>query len=233
MKRIYKLVSKQETSGGYIIHLDGKPVKTPSGSSLLAPNEDLADALVLEWANQREEILPEDMPLTQILTTSGQEIDRSALEKTVLSYLNTDLLCYRAAQPEAMAKHQKKLWDPWLDWFEKTYGVRLLTTHELKALRQPAEAHEKIKRYVKNLDDLHFAVLQIVTGLSGSLVLALAFLNDAAVPDQVFAALHAEESFKAEIYNEALHGPAPHEEKRREYVMRDLRAAHFILQSMN
>ena len=231
MKRFYKIVTTVKAPGGHEIHLDGKPVKTPSGAALCAPTAALATAMMREWAAQEAHIVPESMPLTQILITALDRVarERAAMEKTVLGFLDTDLLCYRAVLPAETAKRQTAAWNPWLQWFEKQYAVRLLTTEGLRTVTQPPEAHSAACAVVQGMDDLNFTVAQIVVSLSGSLVLGLAFMADVATPEQVFAAATVEENFKSEFYNEAHYGLAPHEEKRRAAMLRDLMAAREFL----
>ena len=116
MKRFYKLVSTNKTAEGWAIHLDGKPVKTPIRTTLIAPNEALANELVREWAAQEETIDPETMPLTQILSTQIDRVrvQRAAMSTEILKFLNTDLLCYRAPkdQPPGQLERQAEIWDP-------------------------------------------------------------------------------------------------------------------------
>lgn len=231
MKRFYKIVTMAKAAGGFEIHLDGKPVKMPSGAVLCVPNEALATAVMLEWAGQEADIIPDSMPLTQILITGHDRVarERAAMEKAVLGYLDTDLLCYRATLPAETAKRQAETWNPWLRWFEKEYSLRLLTTENLQAIAQPPQAHVAAREAVGQLDDLKFTVMQMVVSQSGSLVLGLAFTAGVVSPEQVIAAAHVEEGFKAEIYNENVHGIAPNEEKRRAGMLRDLNAAREFL----
>lgn len=235
MKRFYKLVSVHSESGGHGIYLDGKPVKTPSGKMLQTPHQSLAEAMMQEWAAQKDVINPRNMPLTQILNTQIDRVgaERAAITASVLNYLNTDLLCYRAGPvPEGMAEAQGAVRDAWLAWFAGRFGTVLGTTSGLVALQHDPAAHQAVKNYVEALDDAHFTILQIVTALSGSLVLALAVLEKAITPDQVFAAMRAEENFKAKIYNEALHGPDPAQAQKDESALAELKAAAQYLELM-
>jgi len=227
MKRFYTLVSTHKEPEGYGIRLDGKPVKTPSEVMLVAPLEALADEIVQEWAAQEENIIPDSMPLTQILITKIDRVfkEREAMTKAVLKYLDTDLLCYRTQEPPELAKLQQEEWDPWLDWFEDRFGAKLQTTTSLSALKQDASAHTPIMNYVKLKSDDEFTVLQLVTSFSGSLVLALAFIEGAITPQQVFNAAHVEENHKAKMYNEDVHGPDPVQEKKQIAMKNDLEAA--------
>lgn len=226
MKKFYTLVSSKLTDDGYAIQLDGKSVKTQTGQVLAAPTQALADALVKEWSEQGENVKPETMPLTQILNTAiDRARDREAITTQLLKYLDTDLLCYRAKEPEDVAKAQKELWDPWLSWFDEHFERPLYTTFKLEALKQEEETHKQIWNYIEALDEYYFAALHIVTSLSGSIVLALAFLEHEASPEDVYKAMNAEEDTRAKIYREDVHGHAPHEEKRRANAQSELAAA--------
>jgi chaperone required for assembly of F1-ATPase len=233
MKRFYKLVTIQPREGGYALHLDARPVKTPSGKILLAPNENLATALQDEWAAQVEKIDPATMPLTQMLSTQIDQVSeqRASMSASVLNYLDTDLLCYRAGElPPGIHEAQAAQWDPWLVWFEKRFGSALETTTGLAALTQEIQAHEAVQTQVQSLKDSDFTVLQIVVPMTGSLVLGLAFIEGAITPEQVFNAARAEENFKAKLYNEAFYGPDPAQEKKDAAMLRDLEAAAQFLE---
>ena len=64
-KRFYTHAGIAETSDGFAITLDGKPIRTPSGRQLAVPTRDIADAIMTEWEAQQETINPLTMPLTR------------------------------------------------------------------------------------------------------------------------------------------------------------------------
>ena len=227
MKRFYTVVTTKKTDSGYAVTLDGKPVKTPYKAGLVAQNETLANAIVQEWAQQEEEILPESMPLTQILSSQIDRVsqERPAMTEAILKYLNTDLICYYADHPPELAQQQRAAWQPVQAWFENRFNIKLETTDGLKALAQPEAAHKAVADYVAALDDAHFTALQIITPLSGSLILAIAFLEGEIDPEKTFAAMRVEETFKAEIYDEEKYGPDPAQHKKDEAAKTDLNAA--------
>lgn len=227
MKRFYKLVSMKEGREGFSVLLDGRRVKTPNRALLSSPYKRLMQEIIQEWASQGEQIIPSTMPLTQILNTRIDRVsrDREEMTNTIIKYLDTDLICYRTAHPPELARRQQEIWDPWLRWFETEFGVILETTTDLKALKQPQAAHQAIDKLIRSLDDDQFTALQIVVPVSGSLILALAFLKQAASSEQVFDAARIEERFKAELYNEKQYGPDPMQEKQDQAALADLRAA--------
>ena len=234
MKRFYKLVSSKKVGKKHIIQLDNKPINTPLGQELAAPTKALADAIILEWASQEEKVKPETMPLTQILTTAIDKIrDREKITESCMRYLDTDLVCYWTKEPEELAKLQKEEWGKWVKWFDSHYEVPLYTTKKIDAITQDEEAHKRVWNYIESLDDYYFTVLHIMTSLSGSLILALAFSEGDITPDEIFAASYLEELYRGNIYNEDVHGAAPQEEAERELFKRDANAAQKFLELAN
>lgn len=234
MKRFYTLVSTQETPSGFRILLDGKPVKTAGKRELLAPCAEIANAVMHEWSAQEIKITPDTMPLTQILNTKIDRVseDRDAITDYLIKYLDTDLLCYHTPTPEALAAQQAELWQPWLDWFAAHYGAPLQTTTGLNALRQSDDIHITIAAQIAALGDDEFTLLQLVTSLSGSLVLGLAFLFGGATPQEIINAAYVEEHFKDSLYNAEKYGRDPMQEKKEAANLRDLDACTLYLRAL-
>ncbi len=230
MKRVYKLASHTKTEDGFSIQLDGKSVKTPLGQPLAAPNRALADEIVREWAAQGDDVLPDSMPMTQMLITAIDRMrERAVLTKSLLKFLDTDLLCYRVKEPQELAKRQKETWGRWLTWFDEHFESPLEVTYGLDALVQDSDTHKQIWNYIEALDEYYFTVLQIVTSLSGSIVLGLAFLEHEANEQDVFNAAELEEIYHAEIAGEAEHGSDPVQERRQNVMRRDLESSKRFL----
>lgn len=234
MKRFYTMASHKKSDGGYVVQLDGKTVKTPLGQDMKCPSAALADGVVAEWAAQEDKVKPDTMPLTSLLTTAIDKIrDREKITESCMRYLDTDLVCYWTKEPEELAALQKEKWGAWVKWFEGHFEVPLYITKKIDALRQDEEAHKRVWNYIESLDDYYFTVVHVMTSLSGSLILALAFSEGDITPEEIFAASYLEELYRGEIYNEALHGAAPQEEAEREAFKRDVDAAQRFLELAN
>jgi len=65
-RRFYEAASSAEGEGGFVLLLDGRPVKTPALRALVAPRRAWGEALVAEWEAQRDVIDPAKMPLTRL-----------------------------------------------------------------------------------------------------------------------------------------------------------------------
>ncbi len=231
MQRFYSAVSTgPAVGGGYAILLDGRPVRTPDKALMVVPSESLAQKIAAEWMAQEGQIVPETMPLTQMLTTAIDRAPyRAAVADNALQYLDSDLLCYRADEPAALAQEQERLWGQWLDWFETGFGARLATTTALTHVDQPAAARIAAQARVDAMDIHAFTVFQMGTALTGSAVLGLALAMGALSPEKALECALCEEMFYERIHDLTRHGLDPIEERRRTSLLRDLTAAHDYL----
>ena len=232
MKRFYKLVStEKQENNEYAILLDGKPVLTRARKTLTAPNEAIAYAIVKEWQAQEEDILPDTMPITQILNTRIDRVShaRHAMTVAVVKYLDTDLVCYPCETPEELGILQEKIWQPFRKHFADIFGHELQTTKSLFALKQDEELSAKVRDYVENLDDDRFTIFQIVTSAGGSIVMAAVFLENRTDVDEMMKACYVEEDYRDTIYDAQKHGEDPIIEKSRIKTRAEFTAAKDFL----
>ncbi len=176
MKRFYRETGSGARDGGFVVLLDGRPVRTPAKSLLSLPAQGLADAIAAEWDAQAEEVHPEEMPLMRHACMAIDRVapQRDAVADEIAQYGQTDLLCYRADEPAALAGRQEELWNPLLDWLEESHGVRLAVTSGIMPVAQDAEGLQRLRKVVGAHDSFELAALQTLVSVSGSLVLGLA-----------------------------------------------------------
>lgn len=176
MKRFYRQVAASETAGTYGIVLDGRPLRTPGRQVLGVPTLPLAEAIAEEWRAQDDTIETSTMPLTRLANTA---IDRTRPQRArvieqVAGYGRTDLLCYRASAPPALAELQRARWQPLLDWLTVEYGAALRVTEDIAPLDQPDDSLLAIFTAVARFDDFSLTGLHAAATASGSVVIGLA-----------------------------------------------------------
>ena len=123
-RRFYEMVTiaagegSHEGQNGYLVCLDGKPIRTPGRRTLAAPGAELARALADEWAVQGEYIDPVKMPLTRLANTiiDGVGAAQEQVAAEIRKYLASDLVFYRAESPAPLRARQAQHWDPLLSW---------------------------------------------------------------------------------------------------------------------
>lgn len=204
---------------GWTVALDGRPLRTPAGGAFVAPTRALAEASAAEWDAQPDPPDPLAMPLTRYVNTALDRVAPAHAEVAaeVARYGTSDLLCYRAPHPPALAERQSRAWDPWLDWAAERHGARLICAEGVMPVAQPDDAARALAAAVAARDAFALAALHDLTALSGSLVLALAVTERALPPDDAWDLARVDEIWQAELWGEDAEAAEAAEEKRRAF----------------
>ena len=175
-KRFYKTASAAPAEGGYAIHLDGRPIKTPARATLTVPTEALAQAIASEWEEQGETLDMKAMTLTKLANVAVDRTpdtrDEMAVELT--RYAETDVVCFLAEGPTPLRERQDTAWRPWRTWIGREMGIMLIPVEGLIASPQPEESLIKVGAHALLLDDFRLTGLLWGCSLLGSAVLAIA-----------------------------------------------------------
>ena len=208
MKRFWHTATIELRAGGYTILLDGKPMHLPGGAVLRVGAEPLACAIAEEWraagGTMGGEMSFADTPLTRIAGTAQQRIepDPGPTVAALARYAESDLLCYRAETPEALARRQAREWQSWLDWAALTYDAPLRITTGIAYVRQPRDSIAALHRAVAALDTPALAALGVVVPALGSLVLGLALAEGRLNAATAHSLGCLDELFQAEAWGE-------------------------------
>lgn len=199
-KRFYKEVTAAPSENGFGVFLDGRQARTMGRSPLAHHAKELVEAVAEEWAAQGEHIDRKTMPLTALLSVAidGDEAARKEWAEEILSYLNSDLVCYRASKPKALVNRQHEVWDPYLDWFADHYGAPLMTVEGLIAKSQSDHALNAVRQSLEGCAPEILLGLSTATAITGSAVLALALWQNAFPAEAVFEASRLDERFQEE-----------------------------------
>jgi len=199
-RRFWTAAEAVETGDGFGVRLDGRAVRTPAKAELVVPTQALARGIAAEWDAQEGEISPASMPLTR---AANAAIDRVAREQAAVAamlaeYGSSDLLCYRADGPDALAARQAAAWDPLLEWAESVFSVRLRTTTGVMHVMQDPAALERLHAEVRLLDTWALTAFHDLVCLSGSLVIGLAALREQAPAEALWRVSRIDESWQQE-----------------------------------
>lgn len=222
MKRVYTRVETLPLDGGWGVALDGRLMRTPGKNELRLPSAALTASIAAEWDAQQVEIRPATMPLFRLAATA---IDRTATQRDLVfaetaNYAGTDLVCYRADHPPALAALQQAVWQPLIDWAARRYDAALsVTTGIIPAAQSPA-AVRAFRAAVAAQDDFRLTALHTLTAACGSLVIALALLEGRLDAEAAFAASQLDETFQIEAWGEDAEAVA-----RRQSLAADIAAA--------
>ena len=203
-KRFYESVAIEGDGDSFALLLDGKRVRTPGKAHLKLPTRALAEAIAEEWRTQEEHIDPATMPLTKLANSaidgvSGSEAD---VIGDILNYAGSDLLCYRADGPSGLIEAQQTHWDPVLAWAKSALGAPLMLAEGIVHVAQPQASLDRLREALEARDALSLAALHVMTGLTGSALLALAVALGRMSPEEAWAAAHVDEDWQIRQWGE-------------------------------
>ncbi len=169
-----------------------KPVQTPAKNNFDLPTKALADAITKEAGEKLK-------PLTMLAYTA---IDRIAPQtqmvvEALMTYADTDTLCYRSLDSAELAEQQKKEWTPILTWSSGKLGAIWQTTGSVMPATQPAVLHEELQKYLNSLDAFQLSAASIISSLCSSLVLAMAVVEKQLSAKEAFRLSRLEEESQA------------------------------------
>lgn len=175
-KRFWTSAETIPTDKGFGVVLDGRPVRTPAKALLAVPTQAVADRIASEFDAQHERIDPTTMPFTR---TANAAIDKVAIQHAEVAdlladYGDSDLLCYRAHEPEELVARQAAQWDPLLDWAADALGAPLETRTGVMHAPQDPTSLSILRRNVHAMTPFELAAFHDLVAISGSLVIGFA-----------------------------------------------------------
>lgn len=179
MKRFWEQAVATPAEDGFAVLLDGRPLRLPGSGPLRLPLSRLAEAVAEEWQSaggaKGGEMSLEEVPLTRVVATALERMaaDPAPSAAAIAAYGETDLLCYRAADPR-LAERQAREWQPLLDWAALELDAPLRVTTGVMPVTQPPESVRALAVAVAAEPVLVLAALGVAVPALGSLVLGLA-----------------------------------------------------------
>jgi chaperone required for assembly of F1-ATPase len=230
-KRFYKNVSVGRLEdGGFAVLLDERPVRTPAREVLAVPTERLAELLVQEWSAQVEVIDPATMPVTRLVNSAldGVAKDIRGVFDDILNFAGTDMLCYRADEPEGLVGRQQALWDPIITWAADALGARFILAEGVVHQTQPPAAIAAFANALRPYaTPLGLSSLHAMTTLTGSAILPMAIAEGRLDVAEAWALAHVDEDWQIEHW-----GTDEEAFQRRELRWRDMQASAAVLDAL-
>jgi chaperone required for assembly of F1-ATPase len=202
MKRFYKAAVAERAEEDWRETLDGRAVKTAGGQPQLVPTERLAQALAAEWQAQGDEIVPETLVLRDLADYALDVVapGREPAIRALLAFAETDTLCYRGDEGEALHQRQVEVWEPLLIAAERRWDVHFTRVCGIVHQPQAPATIARLEAALAALGDFQLAALNTLAGLSASLAIGFAALEPQADPHALWNAANLEEDWQAELW---------------------------------
>lgn len=204
-KRFYTDVTVDHDADGHFVRLDGRELKTPGKQPIRVPHAAIAAQIKAEWCAVPQaidgDIDPTVMPVTRLANVASEGVSqrRDELIAEARKYAGSDLLSYRAPDPQDFVARQAAAWNPWLDW-ARTRGVALETTDAIRAIEQDPTSLDAVADYATPLSDFALTLFVHLVAVYGSAVLAMAVIDGALDPAEAFDLSRIDELYRSEIW---------------------------------
>jgi chaperone required for assembly of F1-ATPase len=204
-KRFYKEATAGEADGAFAVLLDGKSAKTPARKTLALPNKVLAVAVAAEWNAIEGEIDPAKLPLTRLANLAIDAIAAAPqpVIDEIVQYAASDLVFYRAGEPEGLVALQNDRWNPVLDWAASKLNARFALAEGIVHVRQPDQSLAAVREAAEKLSrPFALGAAASATNIGGSALIALALANGALSGDEAWNAAHVDEQWSISQWGE-------------------------------
>ena len=187
-----------------VVHLDGRPVRTPGRQPLALPTAALAAAVAQEWRDVGETVDPRAMPLTGLANAAIDRVapDPGAFAAGLAAYGESDLLYYRAESPAELIAREEAAWDPLLDWARDRYDIHFEPVSGIIHRPQPAATLARLADAVASRSAFALVALQPLVTISGTLIGTLALAEGAVDADGLWHAATVDERWQVEQWGD-------------------------------
>jgi chaperone required for assembly of F1-ATPase len=159
------------------------------------------------------------MPLTKLANSAidgvkGREDD---VIGDIVNYAGSDLVCYRAEGPRGLVEGQRTHWDPVLVWAKSALGAPFVFAEGVVHVAQPQASLERLREALKAQAPFGLAALHVMTGLTGSALLALAVALGRMTSEEAWKAAHVDEDWQIAQWGEDAEAAARRAARRRDF----------------
>lgn len=166
----------------------------------MVPSLALAEAIAAEWNGQGDRVDPDRMTLTRLANTAIDRVmgSEDKIVDDIVAYAGTDLVCYRATEPEGLVQREGKAWDPIIDWAAEFFDAEFQMIDGIIHQVQDDSAMQAVQRYLAGLDAMRLGAIHYLTSLTGSALIAIALDKGFLEPEDAWRAAHVDEDWQIE-----------------------------------
>jgi chaperone required for assembly of F1-ATPase len=181
IKNIFKTITIKKEHDLYYLYGDQYALKTPSKKPLATQYHQLAQAIQAEWSQDKEAFAPQDLPMTSLLFATIDNIapSRELVIEQIIARYEFDTIRYYEAPYHMLYAKQIKAWQPLCQWFQKRYDITadMIEAEAQISYQQNPQYQKQLYQLLKHYDDAHLMVIQQISALCTSVILAFAVIE--------------------------------------------------------
>ena len=117
------------------------------------------------------------------------------ITESIIKYIDTDLVCYRANEGTELEKIQKKLWDPYIKFCEKHYQLNYKKIYTVMPYSQEASNKDKILKIIDSMDKYYLTAFFFLVEITNSIIISLNIIYENISTNIVWKACNLEDEY--------------------------------------
>ena len=199
------------SDGFFNLFINNKEIKTPENVLFNFKDKTFPDLMVKEIKKLNLKKLNQSL-YYNIFSLAKDKIfvDKNKYIDEIMSYINTDLICYWEQKPEDLYTLQRDKWSKQLKKLKKE-ELKFDYTFNILSIEQNKSSIELLKNKLIKLDDMILACLLILTKTTSSLLLSYLFITNRIKPIDLY-----KNTYLHEIWQSKKWGIVEEEKEKRE-----------------
>ena len=190
-------ISVKKINKHFYFFLKGKILRSENGNRVKVINKKIAITLSTYLSRCYSGVNKEKKFFLQMLSFNYElnKKNKIIFIDKMISFLSTDLVCYRAEKGSEISKIQKKIWDPLLEFTRKKYNLILNTSYSVMPIEQNPKNNGQLIKFLKKLDNKNFTFYYYMTNFCNSNIIALNFLANNIKSKYVWESISVDEIY--------------------------------------
>ena len=145
------IIIKDIGKNTFVYYRNNKKLKTTKGNVIKVLGMDFAQKILNKI--EKEKTIKSSNFLKLLFFSSDLDVkQRYVIKKSIIKYLDTDLVCYRANKETELEKMQSKYWDPYIDFCERKFELNFKKNYTVMPLIQEISNTDKVVKLLDNME---------------------------------------------------------------------------------
>ena len=173
-----KFYLKKKSCNKHCLFYEEKPFKTAKGNKILVSTIK-SKAQFIKKINS--EFLKKNSNFMQLLFFSNDMDDntKKTISESILSFIDTDTVCFREKHKPELLELQKKTWDSYLCFCNEHFNLDFHINYSIFLKKQKIDIHSKIKKILNRMTNYNLTTFYFLVKTTNSIIISLNILfND-------------------------------------------------------
>ena len=188
------IIIKEISKNNFVYCRNNKNLKTTKGNIIKVEGQGFAQKILNKI--EKEKNIKDSNFLKLLFFSSDLDVkQRCIIKKSIIKYLDTDLVCYRANKGTELEKMQSKYWDPYIDFCERSFKLNYKKNYTIMPSIQEISNTDKVVKVLDNMDKYTLTAFFFLVEVTNSIIISLNILYKSVSYNLVWRDCNLEEEY--------------------------------------